>query len=133
MCGGVCRAWPGGVRVSLKRSVPDTVGRRTCAERFVSGNGTGLKKPPWHLPGHHCSTTLRRRRMTDGPATSTPRPGVLFKERFMKVQFCPAQQRGYEKLRQLLPLGHVFALSARVGTGRTTLLRRLHAEEGGAF
>src|SRR5436309_1809626 len=51
----------------------------------------------------------------------------------MTVRLCPAQQHGYDKLRRLLPLGNVFALSARNGTGRTTVLRRLHAEAGGAW
>jgi hypothetical protein len=51
----------------------------------------------------------------------------------MTARLCPAQERAYAKLRRLLPLSNVFALSARTGAGRTTLLRLLHEQTGGAF
>lgn len=51
----------------------------------------------------------------------------------MAVRLCPAQQRAHDKLRQLLPLGNVLALSARTGAGRTTVLRLLHEQTGGAL
>ena len=51
----------------------------------------------------------------------------------MSVQLCPSQQRGYDELRRLLPLGNVFALSGGTGLGRTTVLRQLHHDLGGAF
>ncbi len=51
----------------------------------------------------------------------------------MSVQLCPAQRQGFDELRRLLPLGNVFVLSGGTGSGRTTLLRELHREGGGAF
>jgi ATP-dependent 26S proteasome regulatory subunit len=51
----------------------------------------------------------------------------------MPTRLSPSQQRAYDELRRLLPLGNVFVLSGGVGVGRTTVLRRLHAEVGGAF
>ena len=51
----------------------------------------------------------------------------------MSVQLCPSQQRGYDELRRLLPLGNVFALTAGAGLGRTTVLRQLHRDLGGAL
>lgn len=58
---------------------------------------------------------------------------LVHRENLMTTQLCPAQQRGYDKLRHLLSLGEVFALSAGTGKGRTTLLRLLHEQTGGAF
>ncbi len=51
----------------------------------------------------------------------------------MNQRLCPAQQQGFDQLRRLLPLGNVFALTGAVGSGRTTVLRLLHQEVGGAF
>src|SRR3954465_4870714 len=51
----------------------------------------------------------------------------------MSVQLSPSQQRGYDELRRLLPLGNVFVLAGNDGAGRTTVLRQLHREVGGAF
>jgi ATP-dependent 26S proteasome regulatory subunit len=51
----------------------------------------------------------------------------------MSVQLCPSQQRAHDELRRLLPLGNVFVLSGGGGLGRTTVLRRLHHDLGGAF
>jgi predicted AAA+ superfamily ATPase len=51
----------------------------------------------------------------------------------MPVRLCPAQQCALDKLRRLLPLGNVFVLASAVGRGRTTVLRQLHRETGGAF
>jgi transitional endoplasmic reticulum ATPase len=51
----------------------------------------------------------------------------------MSVQLTPTQQRGYDELRRQLPLGNVFVLSGNEGVGRTTALRELHREVGGAF
>ena len=48
----------------------------------------------------------------------------------MSMQLCPSQQRGYDELRRLLPLGNVFALTAGAGLGRTTVLRRLQDAAG---
>src|SRR5262245_4524545 len=47
----------GGVRGCRKRSVPSLVGRRTCADRFVSalptGNGTSPPERSCHNPKQH--------------------------------------------------------------------------------
>jgi ATP-dependent 26S proteasome regulatory subunit len=51
----------------------------------------------------------------------------------MNHALCPAQQQGLDELRQLLPLGSVFTLSGPGGSGRTTVLRLLHQQSGGAF
>jgi hypothetical protein len=51
----------------------------------------------------------------------------------MTHPLCPAQQQGLDQLRRLLPLSNVFALTGAVGSGRTTVLRLLHKEVGGAF
>ena len=51
----------------------------------------------------------------------------------MTVQLSPSQQRGYDELRRLLPLGNIFVLAGNDGAGRTTILRELHREVGGAF
>lgn len=51
----------------------------------------------------------------------------------MAFLLTPTQQRAYDELRRLLPLGNVFVLAGNEGSGRTTLLRQLHKEIGGAF
>jgi hypothetical protein len=51
----------------------------------------------------------------------------------MTVPLCPAQRRAHDKLRQLLPRGNVFALSARTGAGCTTIPRLLQEQTGGAL
>jgi SpoVK/Ycf46/Vps4 family AAA+-type ATPase len=51
----------------------------------------------------------------------------------MNHSLCPAQEEAFKQLRELLPLGNVLALGGPVGSGRTTLLRLLHQEVGGAF
>ncbi|HVS33937.1 MAG TPA: ATP-binding protein [Gemmataceae bacterium] len=51
----------------------------------------------------------------------------------MSVRLIPSQQRAYDELQRLLPLGNVFVLAGDEGVGRTTVLRQLHHEVGGAF
>ncbi len=51
----------------------------------------------------------------------------------MSARLTPSQQRAYDELRRLLPVGNVFVLAGDEGVGRTTVLRRLHEEVGGAF
>ncbi len=51
----------------------------------------------------------------------------------MSVQLSPSQRRAYDELQRLLPLGNVFVLAGNNGVGRTTVLRQLHREVGGAF
>jgi transitional endoplasmic reticulum ATPase len=45
----------------------------------------------------------------------------------------PAQLRALKHLSKALPAGEVFVLKAAAGAGRTTVLRHLHREAGGAF
>src|SRR4051794_36669286 len=45
----------------------------------------------------------------------------------------PGQQQVYDSVRRAWPLGQVFCVQGAVGMGKTTLLRRLHQEHGGAF
>ncbi len=45
----------------------------------------------------------------------------------------PAQLRALKHLQNGLPAGDVFVLKSAAGAGRTTVLRQLHAEKGGAF
>ena len=51
----------------------------------------------------------------------------------MATSLCPAQQHAFDGLSAALPDGHVFVLSGDVGMGKTTLLRALHRQVGGAF
>src|SRR5205807_860900 len=51
----------------------------------------------------------------------------------MTMQLCPVQQKAFDHLQHLLPLGHVFTLTGNIGLGRTTVLGELHREIGGAF
>src|SRR5262245_49296394 len=51
----------------------------------------------------------------------------------MSLPLTPSQQYGYDNLRRLLPVGNVFVLWSNGGLGRTTVLRQLHREIGGAF
>jgi transitional endoplasmic reticulum ATPase len=51
----------------------------------------------------------------------------------MTTELCPAQQVALEQLRQALPLGNVFVLYGGGGDGKTTIMRELHRELGGAF
>lgn len=51
----------------------------------------------------------------------------------MAVPLCPAQETAMRQLELAIPLGSVFLLRSGVGMGRTTVLRNLHEELGGAF
>jgi SpoVK/Ycf46/Vps4 family AAA+-type ATPase len=51
----------------------------------------------------------------------------------METSLCPAQQHAFDGLSAALPDGHVFVLSGGVGMGKTTVLRALHRQVGGAF
>jgi ATP-dependent 26S proteasome regulatory subunit len=51
----------------------------------------------------------------------------------MTASFCPAQQRAFDGLQQLLPHGSVFLLQAKSGQGRSTILAELHRTHGGAL
>src|SRR4051794_11314076 len=51
----------------------------------------------------------------------------------LSAQLSPSPRRGYDEVRRLLPLGHAFGLAGNGGVGRTTVLRQLHRDAGGAF
>jgi ATP-dependent 26S proteasome regulatory subunit len=51
----------------------------------------------------------------------------------VETALCPAQQSAFDSLSCALPHGHVFVLSGGTGMGKTTLLRALHRQVGGAF
>ena len=45
----------------------------------------------------------------------------------------PAQQHAYDRLQRSFSLGHVFILNGAHGSGRSTVLRALHAAHGRAL
>src|SRR5207237_10241519 len=49
------------------------------------------------------------------------------------IALCPAQEVAFRYLLRVLAMGNVCVLNAGCGLGRTTVLRRLHAETGGVF
>jgi tRNA A37 threonylcarbamoyladenosine biosynthesis protein TsaE len=49
------------------------------------------------------------------------------------TRLTPAQQKAFDSLSQLLPLGHVFVLRGDGGKGRTTVLRELQRAHGGTL
>jgi ABC-type proline/glycine betaine transport system ATPase subunit len=44
----------------------------------------------------------------------------------MDDKLCPAQQQAFDWLLRLLPMGNVFVLYGGSGSGKTTVLRKLH-------
>jgi ATP-dependent 26S proteasome regulatory subunit len=51
----------------------------------------------------------------------------------MQPRFCPTQQRAFDGLQAALPVGNLFVLHGKGGSGRTVVLRAVHAAAGGAF
>src|SRR5215813_4369184 len=49
------------------------------------------------------------------------------------AELCPAQQRAFDLLKGIRHTGNVFVIYARCGLGKSTLLRAIHREWGGAF
>ena len=49
------------------------------------------------------------------------------------IELCPAQQNGLESLLKGLQIGSIFRFSGGVGRGKTTVLKHLHKQTGGAF
>jgi ATP-dependent 26S proteasome regulatory subunit len=49
------------------------------------------------------------------------------------IQLCPAQKRTFESLAQGVQVGSILRLWGGVGRGKTTILRQLHRQLGGAF
>jgi transitional endoplasmic reticulum ATPase len=50
-----------------------------------------------------------------------------------KIQLCPAQQTALESLMRGLEIGSIFRVWGGVGRGKTTVLRQVHQQTGGAF
>jgi AAA+ superfamily predicted ATPase len=51
----------------------------------------------------------------------------------MEIRLCPAQQTAFDGLVATLPHNHILVLSGVTGMGKTTVLRALHRQVGGAF
>ena len=51
----------------------------------------------------------------------------------METSLCPTQQHTFDRLSSALAHGHVFVVSGDAGMGKTTVLRTLHRQVGGAF
>jgi transitional endoplasmic reticulum ATPase len=51
----------------------------------------------------------------------------------VSLDLSPAQERGFRRLQALLPLGNVFILRGRPGSGKSTVLKAVHAASGGAL
>jgi len=49
------------------------------------------------------------------------------------IQLCPAQQSALESLLRGLPIGSIFRVWGGVGRGKTTVLKEVHQQTGGAF
>jgi hypothetical protein len=49
------------------------------------------------------------------------------------THLCPAEQRAYDSLTAGLQLGSTLRVWSGVGGGKTTVLRALHEQTGGAF
>ena len=50
-----------------------------------------------------------------------------------QVRLCPAQQRAFDSLSAGVQLGSILRLRGGCGRGKTTILKKLHQEVGGAF
>src|SRR4029453_11111148 len=55
------------------------------------------------------------------------------KRKTMELMLCPAQQTAFDALSGALGDGNVFVLSGDSGKGKTTVLRALHRQTGGAY
>jgi len=58
---------------------------------------------------------------------------IVFMQDKSKIQLCPAQQGSLDLLLKGLPIGSIFRLWGGVGRGKTTVLKELHHQTGGAF
>src|SRR5215204_4889292 len=56
-----------------------------------------------------------------------------FKPMSTKTELCPAQQRAFESISAGLQIGSIHRLWSGVGRGKTTVLKELHQQVGGAF
>ncbi len=50
-----------------------------------------------------------------------------------KIQLCPVQQSALESVMRGLQIGSIFRVWGGVGRGKTTVLRQVHQQTGGAF
>ena len=51
----------------------------------------------------------------------------------MTTQLCPAQQKAFDHLTQVLPLFSVVGISGGIGAGKTTILREVRQRAGGEW
>jgi hypothetical protein len=58
---------------------------------------------------------------------------ILFMANESIVKLCPAQQHVLDSLLKALPIGSIFRMWSGVGRGKTTVLKELHKQTGGAF
>jgi ATP-dependent 26S proteasome regulatory subunit len=49
------------------------------------------------------------------------------------IQLCPSQQRAFDSLLQGLPFGSIFRFHGSNGLGKTTVLKEIHKQTGGAY
>jgi ATP-dependent 26S proteasome regulatory subunit len=57
----------------------------------------------------------------------------MSKHNHISPPFCPAQKRAFEYVQAGLAIGSILRLTGGVGRGKTTLLRELHRQAGGAY
>ena len=50
-----------------------------------------------------------------------------------KIQLCPVQQNVLESLLRGLQIGSIFRVWGGIGRGKTTVLKEVHKQTGGAF
>src|ERR1051325_2728712 len=55
------------------------------------------------------------------------------KQGAMGMNLCPAQQRTFDMLIRMSAIGNIFLLSGNVGSGKTSVLEKVHSKLGGAF
>src|SRR5688572_21345021 len=51
----------------------------------------------------------------------------------MPIQLCPAQQKTFDQLKQVLPLFPVIGVAGGTGVGKSTILQCLHKQTGGEW
>ncbi len=54
-------------------------------------------------------------------------------KQFMHTQLCPAQERAFDQIKQVLPLFSIVGVSGQSGAGKSTILHTLHQQTGGEW